>query len=414
MKIFRNLLFALVAVTCCSALQAQSVLTPYSKMGFGMLNENVTGAQRQMGGVGYAMRSGRQINTMNPASYSQVDSLTFIWDVGIDLTNLWSKEDGVRSHAFGGGLDYINAMFRMYPHLGGSFGIVPYSSVGYSFGTAIENGIESRTGEGGISELYFGMGYEPFKNFSLGANVSYMFGSLTNDTFILGSTTTLFERVFEIRDWNIHLGMQYGIDLTPRDKVILGLAYTPKKSFHGQRWGAYYDVDLDVTADTVGYTSLKGKFEQPNTFGAGISYNRDNKLSAELNFTYQDWSKAKYEPLGGFEDDDMEFSNRWKVAAGVQYSPMKQTSYLARMVYRVGAYYNHDYINVMANNVRDYGVSFGVGLPTSSVTSKTMINIGFEWKHRMSTPVMLIQEDYFNITLSVNFNELWFWKNKIR
>ncbi len=414
MKIYRFLLIAIVAATCCFSAQAQDELTPYSKMGYGMLKDNVSGAQRQMGGVGYAMRNGRQINAMNPASYSQVDSLTFIWDVGLDLTNLWSKEGAISSHAFGGGLDYISSMFRIYPHLGGSFGIVPYSSVGYSFGSILENGIESREGQGGITELYLGFGYEPFKNFSFGANFSYMFGTITNDTFILGSTTTLFERVFEIRDWNVHLGMQYGIDLTPRDKVILGFTYTPRKSFHGNRWGAYYDVDLDITADTVGYQSMKGDFEQPNSFGAGISYNRDNKISAEVDFTYQQWAKAKYRPLSGFEDDKMTFNNRWRVAAGLQFSPLKQTNYLTRMVYRVGAHYNRDYINVIGNNVRDYGISFGFGLPTSSITSKTMINIGFEWKHRISAPQLLIKEDYFNITLSVNFNELWFWKNKIR
>ena len=26
----------------------------------------------------------------------------------------------------------------------------------------------------------------------------------------------------------------------------------------------------------------------------------------------------------------------------------------------------------------------------------------------------LLKEDYLNITVSVNFNEMWFWKNKIR
>ena len=65
-----------------------SVTSPYSRTGYGILNDNASGIQRSMGGVGYAMQNGRVINAMNPASYSQVDSLTFLWDVGLDLTNL--------------------------------------------------------------------------------------------------------------------------------------------------------------------------------------------------------------------------------------------------------------------------------------------------------------------------------------
>ena len=53
-------------------------MTPYSKYGYGILNDQATSAQRSMGGVGYAMASGRQVNVMNPASYAAIDSITFL------------------------------------------------------------------------------------------------------------------------------------------------------------------------------------------------------------------------------------------------------------------------------------------------------------------------------------------------
>ena len=40
------------------------------------------------------------------------------------------------------------------------------------------------------------------------------------------------------------------------------------------------------------------------------------------------------------------------------------------------------------------------------------INLGFEYKRRQTSPVKLVTEDYFNITLGINFNEMWFWQNK--
>ena len=53
-----------------------------------------------------------------------------------------------------------------------------------------------------------------------------------------------------------------------------------------------------------------------------------------------------------------------------------------------------------------------MGLPTPE--GKTMINVGLEWRHRQAYPAQLISENYFNVTVGVNFNELWFWKRKIK
>jgi len=91
-------------------------MTPYSSYGYGILGDHATSAQRAMGGVGYAMNSGRQINVMNPASYAAIDTLTFLFDMGIDLTAMWQNEtlsDGKRlsERNFGGGLDYVTMQF---------------------------------------------------------------------------------------------------------------------------------------------------------------------------------------------------------------------------------------------------------------------------------------------------------------
>ena len=57
--------------------------SPYSRFGYGILGDNAIGAQRAMGGVGYALHNNRQINVMNPASYASMDSLTFLFDIGL-------------------------------------------------------------------------------------------------------------------------------------------------------------------------------------------------------------------------------------------------------------------------------------------------------------------------------------------
>ena len=414
MKGIKHIITALIILGAGTvAATAQPTTSPYSKLGFGILNDNATGIQRSMGGVGYAMQNGRQINVMNPASYSQVDSLTFLWDIGMDITNCWSKENGKKGYNLGGGLDYITMEFRLAKNLGAAIGVVPYSSVGYSFGGNIENGTDYRTGTGGLSELFAGVGYRPFKGLSIGANFSYMFGTTTNSTTVSAVSTTQFTRNLEVRDWNMRVGLQYGFNLARKHRIVLGATYSPKKSMHGTAWGTMYDTDLDTKPDTVASMTMKGNYELPNTYGAGISYTYDNRLNLELDYTYQQWSKAKYTPINYFEVPDTKWNDRWKVAAGVSYTPNPRGNYINRMTYRLGGFYNNDYITVNGNDVRDYGLGIGFSFPALG-TNKTLVNLGVEWKHRYSVPTNLIAEDYLNITLSVNFNEMWFWKNKIR
>lgn len=401
----------MMAVTT-GAMAQSSTMTPYSKVGYGMLNDNASGLQRSMGGVGYAMQNGRVINAMNPASYSQVDSLTFLWDVGVGLTNLWQKEGEKSAYNFGGGLDYLRGLFRITRGLGGSLGLVPYSSVGYSFGSDINGGGDYRTGSGGLNQLYVGLGYQPVKGLSIGANVAYLFGTTQHVTTVTNdASTAIFTRTMEVRDWNLQAGLQYAVGIGANDRMVIGLTYQPKKSFHGHTWGQAYDLQ-DSKTDTIGYTSLKGRYEQPHSFGVGLSYEWNHRLTAEADFTYQNWKDVKYEALKGFEDANMRYDNRWKAAAGVQYTPNRRGSYLGAMMFRAGGFYNHDYMNISGNNVRDYGASIGVGLPVPN--GKTTVNIGLEWRHRYSAPVSMISEDYLNITIGININELWFWKNKIR
>ena len=85
---------------------------------------------------------------------------------------------------------------------------------------------------------------------------------------------------------------------------------------------------------------------------------------------------------------------------------------MKRITYRAGAFYNRDYIMAGDNNVRDYGVSCGFGFPTAS--GRTIVNLGFDYRQRQSTPAALLKEKYFNITLGVNFNGNWFYRNKLR
>ena len=283
--------------------------------------------------------------------------------------------------------------------------------MGYSFGSEIDNGATARQGSGSINQAYVGWGATPFKNFYAGFNFSYLFGNTVNDVYaytITGSTS-LFQREMKVRDWHLDIGLQYSFDIKPENRVTLGVTYSPGKSLHGETYGVYYDTNLDTKPDTVGFTKLNGLYSIPASYGAGINYQWRNRLMVEADFTYQPWKDAKYAPIENFEVT--EFSNRWKIGAGVQYTPSPRGSYFQRVQYRLGGYYNHDYLMILGNNIREYGASVGFGFPVPGF--KSVVNLGIEYKHRQANPNPLIKEQYLNITIGINFNEMWFRKAKI-
>lgn len=412
MKFYKHLIFGVLACVSVVCANAQNINSPYSRYGYGMLNDNATSAQRAMGGVGYAMNSGRQINVMNPASYAAIDSLTFLFDLGLDLNNLWTSEGGQKGKKLGGGLDYITLQVPVTKYGGASVGFLPYSQVGYSFGDAIDNGRAAYQGSGGISQLYLGLAVRPFKGFSVGLNISYMFGTITNDNFSYTSSGSigLFQRVIDVQDYHLEIGAQYSLQLNPKNRLTLGVVFAPGKSFHGKSYGVQFDSSNEVAPDTIGYLSMKGNYTEPFTLGGGLNWQWNDKLTVEADAMMQPWSKAKYAAIDG--TGNYRFVNRYRASVGAQYCVNPRGTYVQRIQYRAGFSALRDYQLIQGNSLREYGIHAGFGFPVPA--GKTMINLSLAYKWRNSVPHSLIKEQYFFVTLGVNFNELWFWKNKIR
>lgn len=421
-----KLLF-LMAFAAVAGVQAQNVTTPYSMYGYGVLTDRATSMQRQMGSVGYAMNSGRQINVMNPASYASIDSLTFLFDMGIDLSMLSQKENGLKESHTGGGLDYVTLQFPLSKYFGGSIGLVPISSVDYAFGRDVTHGALQNQGSGGINQAYIGFAGR-YAGFSLGFNVAYNFGNVVNDYYTTPSTAgqTLTEHVLQVRDFDFVIGAQYTAKVNRNDRFTVGATFSPKKSMHGKTWVTTQTWDPSALGsqpnliDTVASGHIKGNYDSPMKLGAGVSYSheRTSKWLVEADVTFQQWSKAKFSPL--YEDSDpsnmvfqgMNFNNRTRFALGGEFVPKIRGNYFQRMSYRAGAYIGNDYLNINGNKIREYGLTCGFGFNTPE--GKSVVNLGLEWKHRQGHPQTMITQNYINITLGINFNEVWFFKNRIR
>lgn len=136
---YKRLISALIILTFTGLTIAQtSTNSPYTRYGFGSLADQGFGNSKAMGGIAYGLRNGYQINASNPASYTAVDSLTFLFDAGMTLQNANFKEGNIKTNAKNSSFDYLAMQFRLWKRMGMAVGFLPFSTVGYSLSNTSE------------------------------------------------------------------------------------------------------------------------------------------------------------------------------------------------------------------------------------------------------------------------------------
>lgn len=391
--------------------------SPYTRYGFGELVDVNSAEQRAMGGTAFGLRNGSSINAANPASYSVVDSTTFMFDLG--LTGLFSRftDPGGNKTSFNSNLEYVNLQFPITKWLGFSAGMLPFSFSGYNFqdtdSVLMPGNSSSPTyayyarkymGSGGISQVYSGIGLKLFKHFSLGVNAYYMFGDVTNSRIILfandgfSSPKSIQDNAISVSNFRLRYGLQFFHTFKEKHDVTVGLIYENKAPFNGK----FIQYNQAVPADTITYGHA---FELPQVLGVGLNYTFNKKLTLSADYSLQQWGEALF-----FGKTDS-LSNRAKIALGAEYIPdPRGNNYTDRIRYRAGLNLHDPYYKIPGTNpVKNFGITFGIGLPLR--TSSTMVNASIEYGKAGKSSVF--REDYFKFTLNATFNENWFFKRKL-
>ncbi len=390
--------------------------SPYTRYGYGQLADQGSSNSKAMGGVAYALRDKYQINFANPASYTAVDSLTFIFDGGISLQNTNLSDGILKQNAKNSSFDYITMQFRASKWAAISLGLLPYSNVGYSMGEyeTIENSTESYSkkysGEGGLHQLYIGAGFKIFKNFSVGANISYLWGDVTRTTSeSFPSSTTNFpftiQTNVDIRSYKLDFGAQYTQAFGKKHSMTLGVVYSPGHKLNNSAYELR--VNGNSSSATSSQKDIVADFGIPTTYGVGLAYMYNNRLTVAADGMIQDWDKVPY--MG----EENVFCKRAKVALGAEYIPNPMgRSYLANVKYRIGAYYSKPYYKIFGERAaNEYGLTAGFGLPIPR--TRSMISLSAQYVKTTGTNPAFLDENTLRICVGVTFNERWFFKRKV-
>ena len=400
--------------------------SPYTRFGYGDISDTNNGEQRALGGVAIGSRSSTSINTVNPASYSVVDSMTFMFDIGSSaLISRFSNQAG-NKNTFNANLEYITMQFPLSKKVGFSAGLLPYSFAGYSFSADSINRIPTNTtkmdsigstrsfiGNGGFSQVYMGISAKLFNHLSIGVNAYYMYGTINNYRDVSFTTTTNFTGTTQINtlranDFRFRLGLQYFNTFNKKHDVTVGVIYEQKQKLNGE----FTKITSGVLTDSVspGY-----EFELPTIYGFGLNYTYDKKISIGIDYSMQAWKDTKFfwDPKTLKNDENL--NNRSKLAVGAEYQP-KPTGrkFTDRIRYRAGFNMSDSYYNVSgATQPKNYAVTCGLGLPlyNKSTNSVSMLNASVEYGKIGETS--MLREDYFKINLNIVFNEHWFFKRKL-
>lgn len=409
--------------------------SPYSQFGLGQLSGQSSGFNRGMDGLALGFHEHNQINYLAPASYASLDSLSFIFDIGVSgqVTNF--KESGVKKNAKNADFEYIVAGFRVLPHLGLSFGFLPYTNVGYSYSSSSTlndkkstTSTDSYEGSGGFRQVYLGLGWSPFKGFSIGVNGGYLYGSYTR-SLVNSFSNSYVNRISKIEtadveSYMLNFGAQYSACLTKKDELTLGLAYTP-----GHKIGGKPELDIITTNTTTGVSDTavyngsgsKLNLELPTSYGVGLLYNHNNQLKIGADYTLQRWGKVsepQYSSTDGVVSYAMasgQYRNRHKVTVGAEYCPGEYSRhFLNRMRYRAGVSYVTPYYYINGQDgPKEMSASLGFGIPImNSWNNRSILNISGSWVH--CSAANFITENTFRINIGLTFNERWFAKWKVQ
>lgn len=408
--------------------------SPYSRYGVGNLRSESFNRNFALGGVGYGLRSVSDINFMNPASYSKIG----ITSVEFAFTNNALMLSDGRESQFQNNA-YINHLAFAFPVInkkwGMSFGIKPFSNTGYEYDntvthqdTAIGDIYSVYKGDGGLNQIYFGNGVainlDSTSSISLGVNASVLFGSLNSDKKIIYSNISNALNIWEIYQKSIvggrfNAGLQYQKSFTNADEEVYNLTvggvYTLQPELSTEELSLIRtfrgNVDFGQVKDTLVDTpDEKGTLELPATIGFGISFAKENKWLIAADITTTGWGDISNADTALFQ-----YQNSYNAALGFEFVPKHDAfnNYLKRIKYRFGVKYGTGSMIINNQEITNYGITFGLGLPLKRTdTAVPGLNIGVEYGSRGVATNGLVEEKYVNINLGITINDRWFIKRK--
>ena len=416
---------AAIVITCLSSISLKSqtrISSPYSRYGVGSLTQTTNARTLGLGGVSQALHDPVYINYDNPATYTAFRQQSFVFNGGIrsQQTELSTVNKTEKSNYTS--LGYLQFGTPITDWMKASFGLIPYSNVGYNINNSqtkddIGNVLYHYEGSGGINQFYIGSGFSITPDLSVGFNATYYFGRMDfeRSSMFPDSMNYLDIRISDRQspgDIGLSFGATYKTELSEDYTMRFGATFSNKTDLRVNR--DYIVESMKKTSESV--TTVfdtiqkdighKGNIVLPSRFGGGFSLSKNELWELAGDFTYERWEDYK---AFGVKDS---LQNSLTAALGYEFSPRSTSvsSYFKRMDFRLGAQYHQSYLQLRETQLNKFGISFGLGFPVPKSASK--IDLGVELGQMGTTDNKLVKERYIKLTVGLSIFERWFVKRK--
>ncbi|WP_417016146.1 OmpP1/FadL family transporter [Alistipes sp.] len=442
---------ALLPVAASAQTSSINAFSPYTMYGIGEVNTPGTLVMRSMGGVGVAMRSTGVVNLLNPAGFSAAPQKTFLFNFGLEGQNYYNSQKiaGEAKSTVYNTFNFHDIAFQMpvAKRLGLGFSLTPYSSVGYRTKYYHEydptnpvignvgNIQYNYQGDGDITEVKLGLGWEVFKNFSVGVAAQYYWGSIKRSfvmtpTAITGEGTyasSVGSDVYDVSSIKGQVGVQWSPILNLQRILTVGAAFDFGGDLNPEVTKNLYVGDLYNTVVKGDTTHLKLVLPYQLAVGA---YYQTSKWAVGVDYVYQNWGgrNTGYEMTGttGMGEDRtayrVEYVNTSTIKVGVEYTPNRYDirNVLKRWSYRAGFRYGSYNQSFNGERLGQWAVTAGFGIPVK-LWAVSSVDVGVEYGRRgynVAERLGLVRQQYFKISVGFTLfagqenGEYWFMRPK--
>ncbi|MEE2771864.1 MAG: hypothetical protein VX712_06575 [Bacteroidota bacterium] len=413
-------LLAIVLLFIVFKAEAQeNVSSPYSYYGIGLTNFKGTVSNRSMGGLSILTDS-IHVNLQNPASYGRLKLTNFV--VGGSHERVTLKTDDASDNAKISSLDYLALAMPLGKGFGVGFGVIPYTSVGYRILDLNDTDGARLSGRGGMNKVFFSAGYEFSQALSIGVDAQYNFGNFQNRRTIVEQGLQYGTRDInrsDIKGFNFNIGANYQKTFENNLQLHVSGTYSPEVDLNSDNFREVSTILLgsDGSENVVDSREINvdnSTFTNPSKLSLGAGIGKQNKWF--IGVEYVALGTSSYQRSFDFRNDGGEFEDATQVKLGGYFIPKYDsfTNYFDRVVYRAGFRYEGTGLIVQNESIKEFGMSFGLGLPMGlrSTDPFSNINLGIELGRRGTTDQGLIQENFLRLSIGLSLNDKWFTKRK--
>ncbi len=409
----KRLFITLIILSSAIANGQNNTSSPYSYFGVGLPSFNGSAENRSMEGLSISADS-IHYNFQNPAALGKLQLTTYTVGLTQQMTTLKNDTDEsekAKSTSF----DYL-AIAIPTGKFSFALGIRPRNSVGYRFQESTSSTFARFNGKGGLNNLFLALGYPLYKGLNVGVEGGFHFGKIKSENSFYQDNVqygTKEMNVASISGFQFRVGLQYEREITEKLRLESSASYTPKASLtsKNERSIATSTINsglVETIVDQRDITIPNTDFDLPEEWRVGVGISQFHKWMVGVE--YQNIGKANYKNTT-FTPDNVKFNAINIYRVGGYFIPQyNDNNYLNRITYRAGIRYQDTGLNVNQHDIKEFGMSFGLGLPAGPYMSN--FNLGVEYGNRGTTSGGLVKENFVNIFIGLSFNDKWFNKRK--